>query len=118
MNNTELLEQKLKEDIHGNLDALKLYFDTKRRFDKKKELSGWDFLAAAFVSFNAAFSFKKTWEDGKQLISELQKQETIAAQNNALLLWQASKNPLYLTEYFNSGNIPVFNFNGDVHTSG
>lgn len=69
MNNTELLRQQLENDIHSSFDALKLLFDTKKRFNKKKELSGWDFLTAVFVSFNTAASLVQTWEDGKLLFS-------------------------------------------------
>jgi len=115
MNNKELLEQQITDDLINNAKAIQLFFDTKERFDKKKELSGWDVLTAFYVGFRAVASFEKTWEDGKQLVNELQKQKTIIAQRNALLLWQMSNNPLYLMEYFNSGNIPVFSFKGDTH---
>jgi hypothetical protein len=100
MNNTELLKEQLANDLLDNAKEVKLLFDTKKRFNKKKKLSGLDIATAVYVSFKAANSFVKTWEDGKLLINELQKPEPMLVQNNAVLLWQAMNNPFYLHEHF------------------
>lgn len=117
MSDYRLLTEQLKTDFHQSLDKLRVYLETKKRFDKKKKLSGWDYAEGLFVTLDFVVSAKKTWDDGIDLINRIQNPEPAAPQNQALIP-VIINGQFFYPQLLNWAPMPVLSSTGTTHYGG